>query len=248
MSEPFASSPPPPPPGGSSPAGNPIPWEDRQRLGFVKALLDNAKLFITAPQEAYRRTRESGDYGSPILWVVILALVVGLLRWAVSLVFTAPMLPFMPAGGMEGGEAAGAAAAMALVAGGGFVGAVIIGPIMAVVGLFIWAAIVHLCLMMLSALGSSRAGFEGSVRALAYTQIASIVQIVPFVGPLIALVWTIYLATVGISTLHRTTQGKAVAAVLIPIAVCCVCIVAAIAIFGAAIFAAISGAAAGNGG
>lgn len=43
-------------------------------------------------------------------------------------------------------------------------------------------------------------------------------QIIPVVGGLIAIVWWIVLAIQGV---HRTTSGKATAAILIPVVVCC---------------------------
>ena len=45
----------------------------------------------------------------------------------------------------------------------------------------------------------------------------------PFAGGLIAMVWAIVLETIGLATLHRTSYGKAVAAVL-PLLICCVCL------------------------
>ena len=45
--------------------------------------------------------------------------------------------------------------------------------------------------------------------------------IIPFCGGLISLVWAIILYVFGLSTAHRTTQGKAVLAVLLPVVLCC---------------------------
>jgi hypothetical protein len=233
MSEPMSLTPPPPPGGGAPPpAVAPIPWEDRQRLGFVTAAIENVKLFVTAPQEAYRRTREKGDLGSPILWTIIIGVVAGVIRWIWGLMFAAPSLAFLPA------EArAQFAPILAMMAGGGIV-TVILTPIFAVIGLFIGGAILHLCLMLVKGLDQSTAGFEGTVRAIAYGQVAQLAQIVPFVGGLIAMVWGIFLYVVGLSTLHKTTQGKALAAVLIPVALCCVCLILVFLGVGAAIFSA----------
>jgi hypothetical protein len=214
----------PPPPGGfGSPPGapsNPIPWENRDQLGFVQALVENVKLFTVNPKEAFARTREQGDYASPILYVVILSVVVGIINWIWSLVFTAPMGTFLPP---EAQEQFGWM--MTMMAGGGIIN-VILAPIMALIGLFIGAAILHLCLMLVQGLAESRAGFEGTVRVISYAYIANLANIVPVVGGLIALVWSLILLVIGFSTMHRTTQGKAIAAVLVPVILCCVCILA----------------------
>jgi hypothetical protein len=44
---------------------------------------------------------------------------------------------------------------------------------------------------------------------------------IPVVGGIIATVWWIVLAVQGVQRMHRTTQGKAIAAILIPVVVCC---------------------------
>ena len=64
-------------------------------------------------------------------------------------------------------------------------------------------------------------------------------QIVPIIGGFISMIWTIVLMSIGAMRLHGTSQGKAVAAVLMPIVLCCVC-GGALAFFG--VFAAFMGA------
>ena len=228
---PSAQAPPPPPPppspptggGGSASSSGSLPWEDRQSLGFVEALVSSAKLFITAPQEAFGRMRAQGDYVSPILWVAIIGLVVGIFRFLTSFAFSGGNpLAFLPA---EMRDQLGPLASMTSGAMG--IGSVLMAPILAVVFMFIWAGILHLCLMAVSALGESKASFEGTFRVAAYSYIGALPGIVPFIGGLVSLVWTLYLLVVGVTTVHRTTQSKAVIAVLIPLALCCVCGIAA---------------------
>jgi hypothetical protein len=83
----------------------------------------------------------------------------------------------------------------------------------------------------------SDTGFEGTLRSLAWSSTAQLGQLVPFAGGLIALVWGIVLQTLSLATFHRTTQGKALAAVLTPILLCCVCI----ALFAASLVALVAG-------
>jgi hypothetical protein len=105
--------------------------------------------------------------------------------------------------------------------GGALVVRLVVAPFIIGIGLFIGAAILHLCCMLVGALQNSRSGFEGSLRAVSYSEVSSLASIIPVVGGLIALVWWIVLAVQGVERLHRTTSGKAVAAVLIPVVVCC---------------------------
>ena len=56
------------------------------------------------------------------------------------------------------------------------------------------------------------------------------------IGGLLALVFTTILEVKGLEIAHRTTPGKAIAAILIPGAVCCVCAVLVLVTLGAALF------------
>lgn len=239
-SDPFAPPPPPPPPpylppptvGGGS--GEPIPWEDRARLGVVPAFIENFKLFATAPAQGFARMKEQGDYASPLLFGVGISWI-GLVLAAIwSFAIGRSPLPFLPES-MRGLSAAGQGV-------GAFVGQVVFGPVLVVCGLFIGAAIIHLFLMLFGALKDSRAGFEGTVRALSYSAVAQVANIVPFVGGFAAGLWALVLYVIGLAIVHKTSQGKAAAAVLVPIVLCCVCI----AMFFGTIMALVAGAAASS--
>jgi hypothetical protein len=100
-------------------------------------------------------------------------------------------------------------------------------------GLFICAAVLHLFVLLVGAAKASASGFEGTFRVVAYASTASLAQVIPFVGGLITLVWWIFLSIKGIQRIHRTTSGRAAAAVLLPIAAVAVCLfIAMIAVLG----------------
>lgn len=243
------SQPPPPPPPGGPPTGGappppaggtgmePLPWEDRERRGFFPALIDTIKLFVTSPKEAYARARETGDYLSPILFAVIIGWIMGIIGQLWSLLFQGSWIAMLPPEARDqfGAMGLGATSAVSFIVG------VLLTPVIILVVLFIWSGIVHLFLMLLGGHKQSAAGFEGTFRALAYGQVASLAQIIPFVGGLIALIWGIVLWVIGLVRMHRTSQGKALGAVLIPIVLCCVCIFAVIALTIGSLAAAMSG-------
>jgi len=193
-----------------------IPWEDRDRLGFINAFVENAKLFIMAPGEAYARTPKQGDLGSPILWVVIVAPMIAVIDSLWSLLFSSAILRFVP----EEFSSFGVSAVASVFQ---LVFAVIMAPFFAVIGLFIGAGVIHLCLMALQALDASEGGFEATVRALAYANVASVARLVPGLGLILFIPWALYLTTEGLARLHGTTKGRALAAVLIPFFLCCGC-------------------------
>ncbi|HKC25883.1 MAG TPA: YIP1 family protein [Thermoanaerobaculia bacterium] len=222
--------PPPPPPIAPPPAGTPgaIPWEERQRYGFVPALVETVKLFVTAPAEAWRRTPEKGSILDPLLFAILVSWLGAIVRAVYGMFFTVPWLRMMPPAMRErfGGAMAGHAF--------GFVAQVILAPIAITLILFIWSAILHVCLMMVGGLSASTSGFDGTFRVSCYSSVADLAQAIPLLGGLVAAIWKIVLVVMGIVALHRTTQGKAIAAVLIPLVVCCGCAaLLSVLIFGA---------------
>jgi hypothetical protein len=83
------------------------------------------------------------------------------------------------------------------------------------------SCVVHLCLSLVGALEHSLTGFEGTMRAVCYSQVTQIVGLVPVLGAMVGTVWELVLAAIGLKTLHATTSGKAAAGVLLPLVLSC---------------------------
>jgi hypothetical protein len=101
----------------------------------------------------------------------------------------------------------------------GSVAMIILLPLFIVIVLFIWSAIVHLCLMIV---GGANQPFETTFRVVAFTQgSAGPLQIVPLCGGVISFVWAIVCYCIGLARAHETDTGRAVLAVFLPLIVCC---------------------------
>ena len=223
--------PPPPPPQGPPPpygsAGPGLAWE-AQAIG-PESFFDTAKMFITAPDQAWKLTRETGDYMRPLLFALIIAWVGAIFNAVWSTMFGAGMLRMLPAQYQR----------YAMMGSGrGLVASIILAPIIIVCGLFIGSAIFHVSFMIVGALTSSRSQFEGTFRVVSYSSIAHLAYVIPIVGGLAALAWRVYLMMLGVQELHKTTQNKAIFGILLPILICCVCAGLGIAFAGAALFSA----------
>lgn len=233
MSEPMAGgmppAPPAPPPGVGARPGN--PWDRRAELGFGAALIETVKQFVTAPGAAYAATRERGDFAGPLIFAIVVGWVCAIIGQVWSLMFRGSILSMMPS------EFTDSFGPMMIGSSMGFVITALMTPIYILIGLFIGGAILHVCVMVVGGLSASQAGFEGTFRVLAFAVVANLAQIVPFVGGLIAMVWSIVLLTLGIASLHRTTNGKALFAVLIPLVLCCLCVMLGALMFGASMAA-----------
>ncbi len=185
--------------------------------------------FWTQPQAAFSRLRQDGDLVSPILFGLIVGFVGGLLDQIWSLMFGGSLallsglandLPLEHLAGMGGA---------------GIVGVVmflVVFPFAYLFVLFIASGIYHLVLNLLGGLQQSEAGFEGSLKVVAYSAPAGLAAIIPFVGGIIGMIWALVLYIIGLATVHKTTHAKAVLAVLIPIVLCCICAVLVAMAFG----------------
>ena len=224
--------PPPPAPGGFSPPPNPLPWEDRPRVGFADALVDTIRLFATKPAEAWSRTREKGDIGQPLLFAICVGWIGAAFNAVYGLMFGQAWLRWLPADMRH--QMAGFLVASA----GGTVLQILLAPLGVVIGLFIGAAILHVCFLIVGALSRSTAGFEGTIRIVGYSWVTQLAQIIPIFGGLIAFVWCLVLAVMGAQALHRSSRGKAVMGVLLPVLLCCGCAVVCLIVGGAALLSA----------
>ena len=202
------SSPPPPP--ATPVQGVRIPWEDPARVSALERFTETVKLLATRPGEAYAGMPTSGGIGSPLSYAVVVGWIGIAFAVVWNMLFQGMWLPFMDLGD-EAAVFAGFTAAWGI-------GMLFLAPLFVLVGVFIGAAILHLMLMIV---GGAKNGFEATFRVVCYAQTAQLAAIIPFCGGLISAVWAIVLYVIGLASAHRTTQGKAVLAVALPLVLCC---------------------------
>lgn len=180
-------------------------------------------MLIGSPGKAFSLAIKKGDYASPVFFAVI----VGWFGYVAERFWTVVMhwsyvFFFLPEPLKEQlGDVTDSTVGGSIL---GFVLGFIFFPVLAVVTLFVSSAVLHLFLLLFDALRHSRAGFEGTVRAVAYSSVASLGYFIPFAGTLIVIVWALVLEVIGASALHDTSKGRAAAAVIVPFVLCCTCI------------------------
>ena len=226
--EPGAAPPPPPPPPVTStitpattgptpeiPAPRSgLPWERRREIGLFSAFFETVTMVLTKPAEAFTVMRTEGGFGDPLLFGVIGGSI-GAIIW---ILMSAALHSFGWAAGLSQQNSletlfgAGVSGMMLVVR-------LIITPLIIVVGLFIWSALVHVFLMMA---GGANKTFETTFRTLSFAYGAtSLFAIIPCCGGLVALIWGLVADCIGISRSHETDISRAVMAVLLPLIVCC---------------------------
>lgn len=91
----------------------------------------------------------------------------------------------------------------------------VLSPLLALVGLFLSAAVYHLLVRLL--VGRGNGGYEVTVRLVAYLSAIQLLQWVPLLGPLAGL-WGVWMTTVGVRELHSAATARAVLVAGIPYA------------------------------
>jgi hypothetical protein len=213
---------PPPPP--QPPAGD-TPWDRRSQLGFIPALFETTKQVLASPTQFFQTMPVTGGLGSPLVYALIVGYI-GVLATAIyATVFWSVMGTAIPTFGRRGELDQ----LLPLVQGGaGLVWQIVIGPIRVLFVLFLLSGIFHLVLLMF---GNARRGFEATFRVVSFGHATAILYLLPFCGTVVAPIYLMVVAIIGLSEAHGISRGAAAAAVLIPIVVVCCCCTGAVVAF-----------------
>jgi len=218
-------TPPPPLPPEGAPAWSGTPWERREQIGFFPALVETTQQALTGPEAFFRGMPVTGGITAPLLYGVLIGYVGLVASTLYSVVFS------MTFGGLgtlarQGGPFE--RMAPLLEGGTNVIFNLVFGPVLIAVGLFIVSGILHLMILLL---GGARRDFEATFRVVSYSGAASIIEILPVCGWLIARVYFVVLATIGLAHAQGISKGKAAAAVLLPLFLCLCCCVAGVVVF-----------------
>ena len=145
----------------------------------LATILDSAKRVITDPAGFYRSMPQDGGFAAPVIFVLVMAVISGL----IVAILTLPT-----------GLGAGAAPI-------GFM-AVVMLPIMALIGSFIGAAIMFVIWKLM---GSDRS-FETAYRCVAYAAaimpITTLLALIPYLGSIVKVLWSFFLMYVASIEAH----------------------------------------------
>ncbi len=109
----------------------------------------------------------------------------------------------------------------AVHSGGGLLLAeVLIAPVLGLVALYVIAAVIHAVLTLFR---GTRRGFDATLTAVGYAFGLYLVLAVPACGGLVAPIWFLVVAVIGLGETQRCGPGKATVAVLAPALLACLC-------------------------
>jgi hypothetical protein len=180
------------------------PWEDRSKLGLWRGLYGTFKAVLFTPGPFFRSATFESGLGEPLAF--------GLLFGSIGTIFSI-FWQFLMVG--FGFMAAGDGFA---TRSGGFAlfwAALILAPILVIIGLFVTSGIIHLLLMIAK---GAKYGFGATFRVTAYGQATQVFGLIPFVGGLIACLWLLVIWIIGLKEIHETSYKRVVMALLIPLA------------------------------
>ncbi len=132
-----------------------LPWDRRQELGFFPAFFETFKLVLLNPTAAFTNMKPEGGMTEPLIFAVF----GGSIGFVFNILFTLLMSSF----GMMSDRNA-LAGLMGLGIGTIFI--IIFMPVFIAFGLFIGAAILHLCLILV---GGAKRSFETTFRVLCFS-------------------------------------------------------------------------------
>ncbi len=222
-----------PAPPGVGAISTTCPWEEMERVGFWKALWDTITGVLFSPADFFARMPVVGGIDRPLLFGLLVGSVstvvetmVGLSGWFWPTgIRHYPGIPEFP---QLFPSWTSHAIMLPLVA--------LSAPMIVLLRTFVWAGIMHLCLMLV---GGAQRGFEATFRVVVYSEAASLFRIIPLCGGIVALPWMIVVQVIGFKQAHQISSGKAIGAMVLPLLLCCGCVVSLVLALGVGVFSAL---------
>jgi DNA-directed RNA polymerase subunit RPC12/RpoP len=191
---------------------------DRKQGGWIQAYFATIKKSLGKPFEFFEDAERGGGFGRPLAFAMVNAFIVAILVAAYQLGFQAFVLGANLAVNVKNALAPYMVLSAPLGAFFVVAGLVVVVPLMTVAGLLISSGLYHLCLMIL---GEARRPFIQTFRVACYSTGPQLFQILPVAGGMVAGIWQLILTIIGLKVVHRTTYGKTVLAVFLPMLICC---------------------------
>lgn len=187
------------------------PWESGE--GIIWAFLKTTRDCLFSPTRFFKKVAKGEGYWSPLIYGVICGIIgfgIAILwQWLlISRFIPIPTISFIPYSFI-----------LLIVT--------ITLPFMMAFSILIGSGVTHLCLMIV---GGNKMGFQPTFRAISYSWCGNLFEIVPFIGSAIGSIYTLILTIIGVREVHGISTGKAVLAVLLPLIVIGLLIIAAVII------------------
>ncbi|MBV9673193.1 MAG: YIP1 family protein [Verrucomicrobia bacterium] len=189
-------------------------WERRRELGFGRALFETWREVLFSPGPTFSRLKTIGGFASPCTFQLVMLLLYFFSAIINQFAWTGISFAFQTAhrsNAIEFGNFGMVHTSFRLAA------SLLLGIPLTLGFSFVWAAIIQFCLTLL---GSAARSYQTTYRVLCYATSALIFTLIPCIGGLVAIVWSLLVSIVGLAKAHRTETWKAAMALLLPGFIC----------------------------
>ncbi|MFQ5351237.1 MAG: YIP1 family protein [Thermoanaerobaculia bacterium] len=212
----------------ASAAGDRIPWEGGRRRGVAAAYIATWWRLVREPVAVWRSIPAAGGVRRPWAFALLCGAVFGVVS---ELVDSSTVALIRHGGGnlplaeLFQLDVAGRSfdwLPISLLSTAGCLFALLIGAPLFVLFysllVIAWSTLLHVLLKISGGLASSETGYEGTLRAVCYSQVAMAAAIVPWVGDPIAGIWGFTLQVPGLVRMHGCSRLRAALVVGLPAA------------------------------
>ncbi len=95
-----------------------------------------------------------------------------------------------------------------------FFGLIVVSPFLVLINVIVTAFVIHVSLAVLQ--GATK-GITGTLKVILYSNAASIFSLVPYVGGIVAFIWSLTIIITGLREIHEISGLKALSALLLPL-------------------------------
>jgi predicted Zn finger-like uncharacterized protein len=171
-----------------------IPWESASREGMFVSVVSTIVGVTFSPTKFYTSMNPTGKISFPLAFAMITGGVGWLLNMFWEYLFISGLLSQLDQPWV------------AWLSTGTFAASAVAIPLLITIELFFYSIITHLGLVILR--GNSRP-FKATFKVMAYAYAPKLFSVIPGLGILIGAIWMIVVATIGLSTVHHISKGKA---------------------------------------
>jgi hypothetical protein len=190
------------------------PWENRSEVGLWQGILQTTKAVLFSPREFFSKMSPQVGMREPLAF--------GLLLGSVGTMFGLFwQFLIMSWSILFSGIAVLGQFTTSLI----FLGMMIVSPLFVFMSILITSAILHVLLRLVRA---GRSGFQGTFRVVSYAQAAQILAVVPLIGGFLGSGWLLVVQIIGLREIHQTSYLRLFVALLIPLGLILVLIVAVV--------------------
>lgn len=203
---------------GSGAGGRAYERGSRESEGFdlsrpVRSFVSTVRRVFFEPMGFFRRLPRKGRDLNPVVFALVCALISAPLSLLAA--------PFDPLVGDDTSDLRDSLARLVAEPGGSVAAVIVVvlavlvlAPLLALLVLYISAAVYHVLVWIF--VRPADTGFEATLRVVAYISAVDLLTWIPVVG-LLASLYGLYLAFVGIREMHETTIGRALAVISLPV-------------------------------